>query len=252
MGILLLIILIIIVIGIFRPQYTPENKGAIGESIVSGILHRLRADDYMVINDLIIMNNHGSSQIDHVVICPFGIIVIETKCYKGWIFGSEEGENWTQALYQEKFKFYNPILQNRGHVKTLKYHLTKYYEVPYYSIIVMAGSCEFKTFDKVVTPVVYPASLYNTIINLRGEEVLHNSDIVNIGNILNNISYKDRESQIEHIRDVNIRKWESNNDEKTGKCPRCKGQLVERKGKYGKFLGCSNYPKCKFTKKPCS
>lgn len=23
--------------------------------------------------------------------------------------------------------------------------------------------------------------------------------------------------------------------------------LVERKGKYGKFIGCSNYPDCKFT-----
>lgn len=23
--------------------------------------------------------------------------------------------------------------------------------------------------------------------------------------------------------------------------------LVERKGKYGKFIGCSNYPYCKFT-----
>ena len=31
------------------------------------------------------------------------------------------------------------------------------------------------------------------------------------------------------------------------KCPRDKGELVERVGKYGKFLGCSNYPKCKFT-----
>jgi DNA topoisomerase I len=33
-----------------------------------------------------------------------------------------------------------------------------------------------------------------------------------------------------------------------GKCPRCGGNLVEREGKFGKFLGCRNYPKCKFTK----
>lgn len=30
-------------------------------------------------------------------------------------------------------------------------------------------------------------------------------------------------------------------------CPKCGGQLVERKGRYGKFWGCSNYPRCKFT-----
>lgn len=32
-------------------------------------------------------------------------------------------------------------------------------------------------------------------------------------------------------------------------CPRCGGSLVERSGKYGKFFGCSNYPKCRFIKK---
>ena len=31
-------------------------------------------------------------------------------------------------------------------------------------------------------------------------------------------------------------------------CPLCGGMLVERKGKYGTFWGCSNYPKCHYTK----
>ena len=30
-------------------------------------------------------------------------------------------------------------------------------------------------------------------------------------------------------------------------CTECGGHLVKRKGKYGYFYGCSNYPKCKFT-----
>ena len=32
-------------------------------------------------------------------------------------------------------------------------------------------------------------------------------------------------------------------------CPYCKTDLVLRKGKYGEFYGCSNYPKCKYTMK---
>ena len=32
-------------------------------------------------------------------------------------------------------------------------------------------------------------------------------------------------------------------------CPKCGGKLVERTSKYGKFYGCSNYPKCKYIKK---
>lgn len=33
------------------------------------------------------------------------------------------------------------------------------------------------------------------------------------------------------------------------KCPKCDGRLVPRSGQYGKFMGCSNYPDCKYTKK---
>ncbi len=37
--------------------------------------------------------------------------------------------------------------------------------------------------------------------------------------------------------------------EKIGeKCPKCGGELVIRIGKYGKFISCSNYPKCDYTR----
>ena len=32
------------------------------------------------------------------------------------------------------------------------------------------------------------------------------------------------------------------------KCPKCGSKLVKRNGKYGDFLGCSNYPECKYTR----
>lgn len=33
------------------------------------------------------------------------------------------------------------------------------------------------------------------------------------------------------------------------KCPDCGADLIERRGKYGNFWGCSSYPKCRFAKK---
>ena len=37
--------------------------------------------------------------------------------------------------------------------------------------------------------------------------------------------------------------------EKTGElCPDCGGELVIKQGRYGRFVGCSNYPTCRFTK----
>lgn len=31
-------------------------------------------------------------------------------------------------------------------------------------------------------------------------------------------------------------------------CPKCSGELIRRKGKFGEFFGCGNYPKCRFTR----
>jgi ssDNA-binding Zn-finger/Zn-ribbon topoisomerase 1 len=33
------------------------------------------------------------------------------------------------------------------------------------------------------------------------------------------------------------------------KCPECGNGLVERDGRFGRFIACGNYPKCKFVKK---
>jgi len=32
------------------------------------------------------------------------------------------------------------------------------------------------------------------------------------------------------------------------KCPECDSELLKRKGRYGEFIACSNFPKCKYTK----
>jgi len=32
------------------------------------------------------------------------------------------------------------------------------------------------------------------------------------------------------------------------KCEKCKGQMIVKKGRFGEFLACANYPKCKFTR----
>ncbi|MGM0641157.1 MAG: type I DNA topoisomerase [Thermotogota bacterium] len=41
---------------------------------------------------------------------------------------------------------------------------------------------------------------------------------------------------------------ENNNVEIGEKCPKCGSELVLKKGRFGEFIACSNYPDCKFTK----
>lgn len=63
-----------------------------------------------------------SSQIDHVIVSPYGIFVIETKNHKGWVFGSEYGSKvWTQVLNggHAHYTFFNPVHQNELHMQHL-------------------------------------------------------------------------------------------------------------------------------------
>ncbi len=248
---ILLVILFLSLIRLFISIIVPKIKGMIGEIIVSLILKSFQSKNYIIINNITIKTNDSTTQIDHLVICPFGIVVIETKFYKGWIFGSEESFQWTQVIYNEKFKFLNPIIQNKTHIKALKYYLTKYPNIPYYSIIVLCGSSEFKSYDKITTPVIYPKYLRKTINELvtGKQQVLTWENMIEVRNIISSISFKDKNSKKEHVRNVKSKKIEAHNAVKMGRCPKCDGVLVEREGEYGKFLGCSNYPKCKFTTK---
>lgn len=88
----------------------------------------------------------GTSQIDLVVPTKVGIIVFEVKEYSGWIFGKGHQEHWTQVLAygREKYRLYNPVKQNKGHIEVLKQRLAHCADVPYFSVIVFGGNCELR------------------------------------------------------------------------------------------------------------
>ena len=101
--------------------FWPTIKGAFGEYQVREKLSKLDPTKYKVFNNLFLKLEDGkTSQIDHVVVSIFGIFVIETKNYSGWISGDERSEYWTQSFFKSKKRFLNPIWQNYGHVKALK------------------------------------------------------------------------------------------------------------------------------------
>ena len=111
MGLVVTILLVVLLIYIH--QKIPVWKGKYAEILVDKILSRL-PEDYITFNDLLFKSNGYTVQIDHIVVSPFGIFVIETKGYQGWITGGENSEYWTQTIFKSKHKFYNPIRQNDG------------------------------------------------------------------------------------------------------------------------------------------
>ena len=99
------------------------RDGSGGEGRVARRLAKLPQEDYQTVNDIMLPTVDGeTTQVDHVVVSRYGIFVIETKDYNGWIFGGENQRIWTQWFKggrwsgPQKFHFQNPIRQNWRHI----------------------------------------------------------------------------------------------------------------------------------------
>lgn len=123
----------------------PTLIGKNGEHFVSGKLLQLNPDQYSVLDDLMLpsQGNLGTTQIDHLVVSDFGIFVLETKSYSGWILGNARQQYWTQVIYRYKKKFYNPLRQNFAHIKAVE-SLVR----PHFTNVPIVGFVAFPSADK--------------------------------------------------------------------------------------------------------
>jgi hypothetical protein len=133
------------VIGRYRAYraFTFQNRG---EALLSrAVLKNFGPPDYHLMNHVTLRMNDGTTQIDHILVSRFGVFVIETKDYKGWIFANAKQSDWTQVLFKAKFKFQNPIRQNFRHVSAVQDLLDFLPAGAVISAVVFAGEAEFKT-----------------------------------------------------------------------------------------------------------
>jgi len=139
-----LAVIIIFVFFVFISSLLP-SKGDMGELYVNRALKKhLDNDVYYLIEDVTFPYKEGTTQIDHILISKYGVFIIETKNYTGWIFGGINQKQWTQKIYRETYRFQNPIHQNYKHMKVMEEFLG-IDKSALYSIIVFAGDAEFKT-----------------------------------------------------------------------------------------------------------
>lgn len=216
-------------------------KGWAGElktKITQGLF--LDSSKYHTINNVLVPKTQGSTQIDHVIVSQYGIFCVETKDKSHWIYGSEKEPQWTQVIFQEKHRFQNPLHQNYGHARSLAEYLGLKHEV-FHSLIVFWGGVTFKT--------PMPNNVVDNFLAFIGyikskKEILLSQDQVEaaverLNDLKNSTSSNDHRA---HVREL-----------KESHCPKCGGLLVEKVAKNGphtgnKFLGCSKFPKCHFTR----
>lgn len=224
----------ILIIGIFAyfeyqdlkllKSVTQPNRGTRSERQMVLQLLKNGIPAQAIFHDLYFNNKSGTiSQVDLVVATKVGIIVFEIKEYSGWLFGTGDQTNWTQVLAygKEKYQFYNPIIQNQKHIVSIINQLDQFRNIPFYSIIVFFGNCQFKDISNVPEDVSLIKSweIKNTIDEIINEnqpaKYLNKTEIVNLFKIAvkNGEDEKLREKHFSNVQLVkeSVNKFKRNN-----------------------------------------
>ncbi|WJY28116.1 nuclease-related domain-containing protein [Sporosarcina trichiuri] len=262
------VIIFLVLLSFIYQAKRPAIRGAFGEWLVNRRLRKL-GDEYHIFSDLYIPDDNGGyTQVDHLIVSVYGIVVLETKNYSGWIFGSETQKYWTQVIYKNKNRFYNPIRQNYGHIQSLKHHLNKV-NLPAESVIVFTGDAVLKMEQPFETSEVLTLGALRKYLLKERPRLLAEDEVGNICRNLKSLASLDAAERKRvkklHLRGVKQKQKESVlSKRKVGEtvipvveespealsqdsCPRCNHPLILRKGKYGDFIGCSAFPKCRYT-----
>lgn len=179
------------------------RKGVVGEYVTNIQLHMLTAE-YKHLSDLLLNVDGKTTQIDHVVIAPYGIFVIETKNYKGWIYGNEDYKYWTQTFNRNsKYKIPNPIWQNNYHIKAVKQNIGQFKKVKYYSIISFSKNAKLKAIPKSKNGsynIVFDTDVADTIQSKRSERFLNMVEVGQVYSKLINANITDPVIRKNHVK----------------------------------------------------
>ena len=192
-------------------QDLAQIKGKVGEHLVKSILNTL-GDEYLVLNDLLIRtSSNKTSQIDHMIISPYGIFVIETKYYRGLICGNKEEEQWSQYLNHgsQKYNFFNPIMQNESHIKVVKNMIINSYgndlNLPIVSIVTFSKIATLSDYILDNNLAIYYSEIPNFIFNFGKEKKIDINtvkDIYNYFSRLNIVDPVERETHAKLVRSI--------------------------------------------------
>lgn len=216
------------------------RKGELGEYKIDIQLDQL-PKDYRYISDLLVKNpkaKSGYSQIDHVIITPYGIIVIETKNYQGTIYGGKDQKTW---LVNGKFKMMNPFVQNYGHIQALTSFIDEKYHDLFISMVSFTKRCTFKVnieYRKIASNelIVYDIELSEFIHRkvsvlkmLHKEPLLNEQDISAIYNTFKEENIPDPKIREDHIKALksNTPKEETNQKSTCAICNKTVSEKVK-------------------------
>lgn len=253
----------------FEQTHTPysvmrHDRGKAGEFHVYECLRSIDGYKRFLFNTYIPKTNGSTTEVDIIMLHESGVYVIESKNYGGEIYGSESSQRWTQILPAGRWRtrkntFFNPIIQNSGHVKWLQKYTGRKNGRDFYSVVIFGNQSNLHITDSgkdcCVLNCYEAAPIIRKHYEIAGNR-LAKKEIDALYEKLYPLTQVDEEGKIAHVEDVQTRAsvhCKEENIMQGRRCPCCGNKLVVRTATRGcregkRFLGCSDYPNCNFIK----
>lgn len=122
------------------------NRGARGEYKTSLVLEKADFEKKLLFNCYIPTEKGDKTEVDIIVVSVKGVYVIENKNYSGWIFGDEKSKKWCEMMGKKKYFFFNPIMQNKGHITNME-NLLQIGKDKYTSVITFNQNANLKKIN---------------------------------------------------------------------------------------------------------
>ena len=209
------------------------SRGNKGEKQIKDVLSKIK-EYHKVLNDITFTNSKTemSHQIDHILIHPHGVFVIETKNYYGNIISETHDSFWLKEIRGEYTRINNPLKQNKSHAIVVARILNKKYEV--IPVVVFVKNNAPYIGDE---NVINKKDLLLFVESYPYEKELDKSDIDTIYKTLkenkSSISKKEHLENISYLKQINQEiKNEIAYAIESGICPRCDAKIIQEGLKY--------------------
>lgn len=206
-----------------------QSRGDKGEALVIEALKGLKQYHHLL-NDITFLNKKSemTHQIDHILIHPHGVFVIETKNYYGDIQAVPHEPFWIRTVKDKQERVHDPLKQNKSHAITIGKILKG--EYPVIPVVVMVQNNAPYLGDENVI------NLNDLILFIESYPYIHKMQKATLDKIKKKIERRiSNVTKEEHLENIGYLKQikKEIKDEITyaienNKCPRCNEKIYNR------------------------
>ena len=157
----------------------------------------------ILLNDLIFDIGDETFQVDHIFITLYGLIVIETKNYSGFVCGKRYDLYWEHEVHDVTYQFYNPIIQNKYHIKKLKEILPKKLIniLPIFNLVIFTDKITMYEKENCIKLKSLPEYLNNLKL-FNNKVIISNKSLHQIKDIILHYVNTSENRELKHIQNV--------------------------------------------------